>query len=681
MQNHLQQEAMRLAALGYKVFPCVPREKRPLTRHGVHDATTNEQQIEIWWDQWPNANIGLSTDGLIVIDVDAKEDGKPNDWLTNLGPLETLTTPAKATSPRGGMHFFFRDDSQPGRRNTAGEIAKNVDTRATGGYVLVAPSETASGRYTWLHGGVLNDSRDELPELPEWLGNALAVKKVQPLYESVGDSGEIISGNRNQTLTRFAGLMRRGGMTGDQIYPALLKINADRCKPALETDEVRKIAESVGRYEPDQAVEASITSLYETPEEVDSDSIPDPGHLSKELLSPPGLMRDIVAWNLETAYKQQHELALAGALSLMSVITGRKVQDETGTRTNLYVVGVAASGSGKEHARKINKRILSSITQHEMLGAESFASYQGLINSVEQSPAILFQIDEMGKLLEALAKADSGPQAQIITTLMKLYSSADSVFVPEARADLKTIKRINQPHAVIYGTSVPDNLFGSFSRENINDGFLGRLLIVESSDDDPEPREIEPIFACPKDIVFQVDQWAKWRPGENLAELNPQPATITYETAAKQRYKEMESLCREEANKRPDYRGLWSRAVEKARKLGLLYQCSVSSIVICKLSREAADWGCLVTEHLTRRMMFLADRWIVSGQRERHVKALLRRICEAGEMTQSQVTRTMQHIDARTRAEILRDLIESGQVEKKQIVTTGRPRTVFIARG
>lgn len=106
MQTHLVQEAMRLASLGYRVFPCVPNQKRPLTPRGLHEGTTDEDQIADWWTQHPDANIGLVTDGLVVVDVDATQDGKPNPWLSSLGPLQDLHTPAKATSPRGGMHFF-----------------------------------------------------------------------------------------------------------------------------------------------------------------------------------------------------------------------------------------------------------------------------------------------------------------------------------------------------------------------------------------------------------------------------------------------------------------------------------------------------------------------------------------------------------------------------------------------
>jgi len=54
-------------------MPLVPGGKRPLTDHGVKDATTDEATIRGWWARWPDANIGIATGhGLVVIDVDRR---------------------------------------------------------------------------------------------------------------------------------------------------------------------------------------------------------------------------------------------------------------------------------------------------------------------------------------------------------------------------------------------------------------------------------------------------------------------------------------------------------------------------------------------------------------------------------------------------------------------------------
>ena len=70
----LLRAALAYAGRGVPVFPCEPGAKRPLTRNGHWDATTDRRAIERWWRRQPSANIGLPTgkkSGIVVLDVDA----------------------------------------------------------------------------------------------------------------------------------------------------------------------------------------------------------------------------------------------------------------------------------------------------------------------------------------------------------------------------------------------------------------------------------------------------------------------------------------------------------------------------------------------------------------------------------------------------------------------------------
>jgi len=65
--------------------------------------------------------------------------------------------------------------------------------------------------------------------------------------------GDIPEGRRNVTLASLAGTMRRRGMSQHAIEAALVAENCNRCKPPLPSDDVRKIAASVSRYESETA--------------------------------------------------------------------------------------------------------------------------------------------------------------------------------------------------------------------------------------------------------------------------------------------------------------------------------------------------------------------------------------------------------------------------------------------
>src|SRR5262245_55646634 len=66
--------------------------KARLAAHGSSDATTDETTIRAWWQQWPEANIGISLDksGLIDIAPDCPDSARTFTAL-NL-PRTTLYT-------------------------------------------------------------------------------------------------------------------------------------------------------------------------------------------------------------------------------------------------------------------------------------------------------------------------------------------------------------------------------------------------------------------------------------------------------------------------------------------------------------------------------------------------------------------------------------------------------------
>jgi hypothetical protein len=128
-KEHLLNAALRYADLGYPVFPCAPGGKVPFTARGFKDATTESAQIEMWWEKHPDANIGIPTAGLLVIDVDDAD----NPWPSDPKKAQDLAGCPVSLTPRGGRHLIFRQPSGNTWRNTAGKIATKVDTRADGG--------------------------------------------------------------------------------------------------------------------------------------------------------------------------------------------------------------------------------------------------------------------------------------------------------------------------------------------------------------------------------------------------------------------------------------------------------------------------------------------------------------------------------------------------------------------
>ncbi|MBE0435642.1 MAG: bifunctional DNA primase/polymerase, partial [Methylomicrobium sp.] len=155
---------------------CRSPGKHPRLKHGLKDATTDEKQIETWFKQSPFANIGIVTgesSGLFVLDIDPKNGGL--DTLEKLidqhGPVPDDVMQITGS---GGRHYVFKYPGEIGRSTT--NLWPGIDTRGTGGYIVVAPSNHVSGNeYFWdAEADPLEGAKPS--DCPQWLLKKLAEK-------------------------------------------------------------------------------------------------------------------------------------------------------------------------------------------------------------------------------------------------------------------------------------------------------------------------------------------------------------------------------------------------------------------------------------------------------------------------------------------------------------------------
>lgn len=252
--------ALGYAELGYPVFPCEPAEKMPhwclpeaipgVRKSGLYNATLDEDQIVRWWTDYPDACIGIRTDGLLVIDID----GRDNAWFKSLkeDQLDDLAAAPMTLTANGGRHYYFRQPAGSGL-TISNDRRNKVDTRGNLGYAIAPPSRlTSGGVYRWSPGSDLG-KRETLTETPGWFVDWLASNKSKPgeRKEQALQSQPILEGSRNARLASEAGSLRRIGMSEGAIDAALQAINEERCQPPCDPAEVSRIAKSFAGYEPD----------------------------------------------------------------------------------------------------------------------------------------------------------------------------------------------------------------------------------------------------------------------------------------------------------------------------------------------------------------------------------------------------------------------------------------------
>jgi Bifunctional DNA primase/polymerase, N-terminal len=160
-------QALAFARRGWPVFPCLPGEKIPATRHGYRDATTDPRQITAWFGRGRDWNLAIATGapGPDVLDVD--QHGQAGNGFAALARLHDAGLLDEASSwvrtPSRGLHAYFAGS---GQRN--GHLpGAYLDFRSAGGYVLAPPSQIGGQPYQLLrepggHGGLNWDTVTQL---------------------------------------------------------------------------------------------------------------------------------------------------------------------------------------------------------------------------------------------------------------------------------------------------------------------------------------------------------------------------------------------------------------------------------------------------------------------------------------------------------------------------------------
>ena len=151
---------------------CSSPGKHPRTKHGVKDATTDENTIRKWWSMWPDANVAVRTgivSGFFALDVDTGN-GKIGEetlaaYEANRGKLpETV----KAVTGSGGAHYLFRQPGFDVPNSAQKLLGPGLDIRGDNGYIVVDPSNHVSGgQYAWVPGHAPNET--DVAEAPDWL--------------------------------------------------------------------------------------------------------------------------------------------------------------------------------------------------------------------------------------------------------------------------------------------------------------------------------------------------------------------------------------------------------------------------------------------------------------------------------------------------------------------------------
>jgi hypothetical protein len=153
------------------VFPLQPTRKIPLQgSHGHLEATTDLKQIDTWWTENKDYNIGAvpASKGCTVIDTDEKEGRQGGAHFDELcmkhtGKAVPATKIVQTVSNPPGHHRWYT--GTVAWDGPAGLLGEGIDVKCHG-YVVMPPSVIDGKAYTW-------SSTATRADLPQWIADTV----------------------------------------------------------------------------------------------------------------------------------------------------------------------------------------------------------------------------------------------------------------------------------------------------------------------------------------------------------------------------------------------------------------------------------------------------------------------------------------------------------------------------
>jgi hypothetical protein len=420
---------------------CTAIGKHPVMSNWQHTPNWSDEQIDTMSEMGHfDTGFGVLVDGLIIIDVDARNGGVESfNKLcadTNFDFLGECQFAVATGSGNGSMHLYFKAPANTPLMQKHNDY-EGIDFKSSG-YVVGCGSLHASGQeYELLHG-----SPDDIGDAPLDLISTLK----KPEYYRSKAGSQYIDVNQDDLQSMLDCISSdcdyddwiKIGMALNHIDAGMIDLwdkwsakssrycgyeliqkhwhSFGKCANPVTVGTIIHLARDGGYIH-------HVEGQYEV---VQPDSF---SNVIVDLKRPPGFVGDLTQWINDQCLYPRESLAVATALTAIGNICGlNKVDGMDGMTTNLFCFCVAGSATGKESVQqsyiKIMKESGIAGTVH---GA--FKSEQEVIRNLIRHQSANYVIDEMGIVLSKVSNASKRGGASylegLIGLLMSIYSKAD----------------------------------------------------------------------------------------------------------------------------------------------------------------------------------------------------------------------------------------------------------------
>ena len=759
MRSFMADYGARLVDNGYPIIPIIPGAKCPgkfergewraypdWTRHGLRSTKSAELSI---WSHWPGCGIGIASGTAIGIDLDLLEQ-EPALEIERLAFRELGDTPCVriGMAPKRLLVYRAATPFKSIKRHP-------IEALGLGSQFVAYATHPDTGRpYEWPIEHLADVPLFDLPAVTEaqvrvFLDKAFALvpphlrkstlgpDRSADHYYSGGDLrgtvaavSDAIAHIPNDDL-HYDDWVRVGlalkGAVGEDGWPLFDRWSQQSTKyEARTTDKawrgfkpntigagtVYYYATQHGWVPPHEMIlngaladaVANVPVGSVTLQRVAPEPVPEPvPEMSREvpadIMQAGGLIDDIAAWMCDSAIYPQPFLSMAAAICAIGTAAGRRYAGPWDTRTNVYCIGIAESGSGKEHALTCLNNLFFAADLIELFAGEEIASGTAIESTMAVRAVQLFQIDEFGHFMKSVLnpRATSSHRRDVLVKLTKYTGAATRLVKGTEYANKKERERIDvhEPCVCLYATTVAQPLWEAFGSGALGDGSVARMLFFRSPIDYPDhhaprllARDVPPALVAgirrvvagrdaDNDFAFRAAKAqmldGRNRPGLIRVQYDAQAQVVADQLATEQ----VELKRRHSAS---GFAPVWARWLEHINRLALIRAISMDAAAP-RITAADLAWARALVEHCIGTLISEAERHMADSQYEATLKRVLGIIQKHGEMSGRDLARATQWLSRRERADHLSHLEEGGLITLVKLDSLGGRPGILIRAG
>lgn len=343
--------------------------------------------------------------------------------------------------------------------------------------------------------------------------------------------------------------------------------------------------------------------------------------IPSHLLTVPGKLGLMVDWTNATAMKPQPMFAVQAALALGSVAMGRKFRTTNDNWPSLFFLNIGVSGAGKEHAKTAIERVLRAAKFSALSPASEYTSDAAIDSMLRMHPTHIAIIDEFGYMLKAANAKNNTNGGSARKRLMEVFGRCGGTLQPKAystaaltksQCDAFGPRHVENPALTVMGMTTPTPFYEAVGSGALTDGFLNRIVTVESDLGRQPSRFVDQI-----DVPDELRRWVRECRVKGDGDLVdvidaphsevPVPAVLDFSIEARRLFTELEVRCIERMDELEMYgmAEMYSRVREISMRVSLIVAHSCESDVI---EAQHAQWAIdYVTYWADRAISRLAD--------------------------------------------------------------------------